>query len=276
MTSHSPHEPEEAQMNAVPYDSAEEDWDRYEDEGEDYSMPGRPRRQFFNRASAALLALILGAIGFYAGVRVEKSQMSNSSTTAGSGLASRLGALGGGGTAARSGAGGGTAGGATAGGATAGAGASGAAASGARASGTGASGAGGFAGAGRAGGAAGLGALFGAGGGAAGAGSASFGTISSIDGNTMYVTQASGNVVKVTLSSATKVTKNVSVGKNAVRPGDAVVVSGAKNSDGSIAATTLSDTGASPAAATGSGGSGSGGAASGSSAVNSLFGGGGG
>ena len=50
--------------------------------------------------------------------------------------------------------------------------------------------------------------------------------------------------MKVTLSSATKVTKNVTVGKNAVRPGDTVVVAGAKNSNGTVSATTLSDTGA--------------------------------
>jgi Domain of unknown function (DUF5666) len=250
-------------MNAVPYNTAEEDWDHYEDEGEDYSLPRRPRRQFFNRASAALLALVLGVIGFYVGVRVEKSQVSNSTTSAGGGLASRLAALGGTGAAARSGAG-------TRGGAAS-AGASGSGASGAGASGIGASGTG------TGGGGAGLRALFGGGGSALGGGSASFGTVSSIDGNTMYVTQTSGNVVKVTLSSATKVTKNVTVGKNAVRPGDAVVVSGAKSSDGSISATTLSDTGASPgAAAGGSSSSSSSSPTTGSSAVSSLFGGGGG
>ena len=39
-------------------------------------------------------------------------------------------------------------------------------------------------------------------------------------------------------------TKNVAVGKKAVRPGDTVVVAGAKNSNGTVAATTVSDTGA--------------------------------
>ena len=58
---------------------------------------------------------------------------------------------------------------------------------------------------------------------------ATFGTVSSISGNSLYITEASGNTVKVTLSSATKVTKNVGVGKKAVRPGDTVVVAGAKN-----------------------------------------------
>jgi hypothetical protein len=74
-------------MNAIPYDKPEEEWDSYQDgtEGneQDFALPGRPRRQWFNRKSAALFAVLLGAIGFYAGVRVEKSQVSNSSSTTG-------------------------------------------------------------------------------------------------------------------------------------------------------------------------------------------------
>jgi hypothetical protein len=252
MTSSKPDEPEEGQMNTIPYDTPEapeEGWEGYEDEGEEFSPPGRPRRQFFNRWSALLLALILGAIGFYAGVRVEKSQVSNSTSTAGSAVASRLAALGGARAGTRAGAGAGS-------------------------SAAGAAGASGSSGAAGAGGGAGLRALLGGGGGAPGGGSASFGTVSSIDGNTLYITETSGNTVKVTLSSATKMTKNVTVGKKAVRPGDAVVVSGAKSSDGTISAITLSDTGASPTAGAGGGGSST--PTSGRSAVNSLFGGGGG
>ena len=64
--------------------------------------------------------------------------------------------------------------------------------------------------------------------------------------DSLYITETSGNTVKVTLSSATKVTKNVGVGKNAVRPGDLVTVAGAKGSNGTISATTVNDTGASP------------------------------
>ncbi len=127
------------------------------------------------------------------------------------------------------------------------------------------------AGAGAAGGA-GFRGLFG-GPGAAGGGSA-LGTVSSVSGNSLTVTETSGNVVKVTLSSATKVTKNVSVGQKAVRPGDLVVVSGAKGSNGTVSATTVSDTGASPAAAARGGSGSSSSSNSGSSAVNQLFGGG--
>jgi hypothetical protein len=235
-------------MNAIPYDRPEEEWDSYEDE-QDVALPGRPRRKLLTWWTAGLFALILCAVGFYAGVRIEKNQLANSSST--SGLSAFTGGGAGSGAAGRTGA--------------AGAGAAGR---------TGASGIGvaGRAGASGAGAGGGFRALLG-GAGAAG-GNATLGTVSNIDGNSMYITETSGNTVKVTLSSATKVTKNVTVGKDAVRPGDLVVVAGAKASDGTVSATTLNDTGASPAAA-GSGASGSSSSGtSGSSAVNSLFGGG--
>jgi hypothetical protein len=195
-------------MNAISYDGPEEDWDGFEDE----ALPGRPRRQVLTWWSAGLFALILGAVGFYAGVRVEKGQLSSSSS-AGAFSAAATGTR----TAARTGAGAGFRG------------------------------------------------VFGAAG--AGAAGGTFGTVSSISGNSLFVTDTSGNTVKVTLSSVTKVTKNVGVGKKAVRPGDLVVVSGAKGSNGTVSAATVSDTGASPTAGGSSRSSGS----SGSSAVNQLF-----
>jgi len=226
-------------MNAIPYDRPGEDWDSYQEgtEEEQFALPGRPRRQWFNRKTAALFAVVLGAIGFYAGVRVEKSQLSNSSSTTGA-----FGAAGGGAAASR---------------------AAGARGTGASGSGTtGAAGASGTGAASRAGASAsgsGFRGLFGGGGGglasAAGGAGATFGTVSSISGDNLYITETSGNTVKVALSGATKVTKNVTVGKKAVRPGDTVVVAGAKNSNGTVAATTLSDTGAGAGAAAGGGGS---------------------
>ena len=70
-------------MNAIPYDRPEEEWDSYQEGtgSRTFALPGRPRRQWFNRKSAALFAVVLGAVGFYAGVRVEKNQLSNSSST---------------------------------------------------------------------------------------------------------------------------------------------------------------------------------------------------
>ena len=230
-------------MNAIPYDRPEEDWDSYEDEP-DVALPGRPRRKLLSWWSAGLFAVILGAVGFYVGVRIEKNQLANSTT------ASAFSAAAGTGAAGRTG---GTAAGAGAAGRT---GASGATS----ARGTGTGGGAGFRG------------LFGGAGGAGG--SATLGTVGSISGDSLLVTETSGNTVKVTLSSATKVTKNVTVGKGAVRPGDLVVVAGAKNSDGTVSATTVNDTGASPAAAASGSSSSSSSASSGSSAVNSLFGGG--
>lgn len=163
-------------MSAIPYDSQPQDWDTPEQEG--LATPGRPRRRFFNRKSAALAAAITCAAGFYAGIRVEKTQLGSAATiptasqaATGAGSGARPGFLGG--------------------------------------------------------------------------GNASIGTVSSVNGNTIYLSDTSGNTVKVTLSSATKVTKSQSVSKSSVRPGDTVVIQGAKNSNGTITATSVNDSGAS-------------------------------
>jgi hypothetical protein len=82
-------------------------------------------------------------------------------------------------------------------------------------------------------------------GGAGGGANASIGTVSSVDGSTIYLTDTSGNTVKVKLSSSTKVTKSESVSGTSVRPGDTVVIQGVKASNGTITATSVSDSGAS-------------------------------
>jgi hypothetical protein len=201
-------------MTAVGYDTREE-------EGWNEELPRRPRRQFFNRRTAALAALVTCALGFYGGVRVEKGQLASSTSA---GAASTLPA-----------------------GLRAGAGAAGA---------TGRPGA--------AGGATGR----------PGGGNVSFGTVKSIDGNTIYVSDSSGNTVKVTLSPVAKISKSQPVSKKSVRPGDTVVIQGVKGSSGTLTATSVSDSGASASGA--AGGSTAGGSSrSGSSAVGSLFGAGG-
>jgi hypothetical protein len=186
-------------MSAIPYDTPESD---LQDSQRDASLPpGRPRRRFLNRKSAVLAALVTAAAGFFAGVEIEKSQLSTTATAATS-------------TGSATGAG---------------------AAAGAR---------GGFAFAGR--------------GGAGGAGgNASVGTVSSVNGNTIYLTEPTGNTVKVTLSSATKISKSQTSSKSSVRPGDSVVVQGV-SSNGQTAATSISDSGtraAGPGAGGGSAGS---------------------
>jgi hypothetical protein len=187
-------------MSAIPYDSETRELDT--SRPDQTGTPGRPRRRFFNRKSASLAAVITCAVGFYAGIRVEKSQLASAATTVS--LASTTSAAGG-------------------------APGSAAAGSGARP---------GFPGAAR------------------GGANASIGTVSSVNGNTIYLTDSSGNTVKVTLSSATKITKSQGVSKTSVRPGDAVVIQGAKSSTGAITATSVSDSGAG-AARTGAGAGGS-------------------
>ena len=195
-------------MNAIPYDRPEEEWDSYEEEHGRSRFPGVLGGKCADRWSAGAVRAVLGAIGFYVGVRVEKSQLSSSTRPARCGAGGRGAA--GGAAARRRG--------------RAGAARLGRPRRAARCR-------------GRAGGGAGFRGLFGGAGG--GGASATFGTVSSISGDTLCTSPTTtGNTVKVTLSSATKVTKNVTVGKKAVRPGDTVVVAGAKDSNGTVTATT--------------------------------------
>ncbi|HEY5189199.1 MAG TPA: hypothetical protein VII87_09210 [Solirubrobacteraceae bacterium] len=211
-------------MNTAAYEQRDDAWGSPED---DAPLPRRPRRQLLNRRSAALLAVVTAAAGFYAGVRIEKGQVSGSSATASSGGSALTAGL-------RARLAGATAGSATGSGAS-----------------------GGFPGAALAGGA-----------GAAGSG-ASFGTITTVNGPTLYVSTASGNTIKVTLSGATKITKSVGVKRASLRPGDTVIVRGITGSRGAVTAATVTDSGSSGAPASRSAaGSGSG---SGGSAVGSLF-----
>jgi hypothetical protein len=209
-------------MDTYTPDQREEDWNAHQDEGEtEAPPPRRTRRQFFNRRTAALGALVTCAIGFYAGIRVEKGQVSNSSAALASGS----------GTGGRGGAR-----------------AAGFAALLGRGGATGATGAGGAAGAGGA--------------------NASFGTVASVNGKTIYVTDASGNTVKVKVTSSTKITKNQSVSRHAIRPGDTIIVTGVSGSGSTTSAAAITDSG-NRSGGSASGGSGSGGGAN--SAVGSLF-----
>ena len=206
-------------MSTIPYETEQP----FEDDGglDPFVSPGRPRRRFFGKGSAILLAVLLGAVGFYAGVRVEKGQMTTASIGTGTrSLASIFG-----GASARGGA------------ATSGAGAS---------------------------------ARFPGAGGAGGGGSV--GTVSAVNGGAVYVKSVSGNTIKVSLTSATKITKSEPAARRAIRPGDSVVIRGASNANGTLSAASVSDSGAS-ANATGGGSTGSAGTSGSSgSGVGSLFG----
>lgn len=103
-------------------------------------------------------------------------------------------------------------------------------------------------------------------------GDGSVGTVSSVSANAIYLTDFTGNTVKVKLSSATTITKSLGVSKRSVHPGDTIVVQGLKGPGATISATTVSDSGnrsAGTSRGSGSGGSGT----SSRSAINSLFGG---
>jgi hypothetical protein len=84
------------------------------------------------------------------------------------------------------------------------------------------------------------GARGGFGGGAGGAGGgATVGTVTMIKGTTLYVTDQSGNTVKVTSSPSSSVTKTVTTTVKGVNPGDTVVVRGTTQKNGSIAAQSI-------------------------------------
>jgi hypothetical protein len=211
----------------------------YEDDDEG-RMPRRPRRRLLTPWSALLLTAMMCAIGFYVGVRVEKGHIASSPTTigAGAGFAGRAAAAAGG-TTSGSAAGASAAGGSAAGRSAAG---------GSAAAAPGSAGAAGFA------------ARF-------GAGNATFGTVASVNGKTLTLTEASGDTVTVKLTLATKISKTETAKRGQIHPGDTVTVSGVTGKSGTVSAATVTDSGA---RTTGSS-SGSGGSSGGGSSVSSLF-----
>jgi hypothetical protein len=109
--------------------------------------------------------------------------------------------------------------------------------------------------------------------GAAGAGR-TIGTVKLIDGTNLYVTDSSGNVVKVATTGAS-FTKTDSGSVTDVHPGDTVVVTGATGSDGTVNARSVVLGGAGGGFA-GFGGRGGGGAAAAGGGAAATTGGGGG
>ena len=75
-------------------------------------------------------------------------------------------------------------------------------------------------------------------GGGAGGGGVT-GTVKLVDGKNVYVTDTSGNVVKVATSGSSQLTKTDPATTKDVAPGDIVIVRGTQNSDGSYTASTL-------------------------------------
>lgn len=209
-----------------------EPYDDYDD-GFDEVLPVRPRASYLTPLTALLMALILGGVGFYVGIRVEKSQSTSSGGVASSAFAQALS------------------------GATRGAtGSSGRTASSSRT---------GFPGSGS------LASRFSAGG--LGGAGGTVGSVSSVGGNTVYVKETNGNTVKVKLSSATKISKSEDVSRRKLYPGDTIVVAGSVSSNGTVAATSITDSGASSTGSSTASSSTSSSTNS-ASAIRSLFGGG--
>jgi hypothetical protein len=191
-------------------DGLDEAWEDATDEQP--LLPERKRIRWLSWKSVALLAILTGLIGFYAGVREEKSSAAGTSSTA---VASATGSS------------------------TRGfAGFAGRGAAGKSATKSG----------GKSGSFPGFGSAGGPPSGAAAAGNGSFGggtsgTIVSVSGDTLYVKESSGNTVKVKLLATTTLTKSVDVGTRSLHPGDTVSIQGDAGSHGTVTATSVSDSG---------------------------------
>ncbi|MFE2310571.1 DUF5666 domain-containing protein [Streptomyces sp. NPDC059411] len=69
------------------------------------------------------------------------------------------------------------------------------------------------------------------------------GTVKLVDGTTLYVTDAQGNVVKVTTDTNTQITEAKSGKVSDLQPGQTVTVRGSQNPSGDVAATTVAQGG---------------------------------
>jgi hypothetical protein len=136
-------------------------------------LPRRPRRKLATPVTALLTAVLIAALGFIGGVKVQKS-----SGSTGSGFAAAR---------ARFGAGAATGGG------------------------------------------------FGAG----ASSDATVGTVANIDGKSFYVTDSSGNTVRVKTNGNSKVTRTAVSSVGEIHPGDTVIVQGSKASSGTITAASV-------------------------------------
>ncbi len=85
-----------------------------------------------------------------------------------------------------------------------------------------------------------------------GGGNSVVGTVSAVSGNTLYVSQGSSSALtKVETSSTSTVTVPSTASVSDIQPGDTVVIRGAKQSNGSYMAATITDSGASSSTGTG-------------------------
>ena len=71
------------------------------------------------------------------------------------------------------------------------------------------------------------------------AGAATTGTVVGVQGDTLYVSDTNGNLVKVTVGPAATVTRTGSASLASLKPGDTVVVSGSTGANGTVNATAV-------------------------------------
>jgi len=100
----------------------------------------------------------------------------------------------------------------------------------------------------------------GAGSSASATASGTSGTVTDIIGNTLYVTNSSGQLIKVTVSSSATVTRNASSSLSGLKPGDTVTVQGTTPTNGSMTASSVAATAKGVSSAGGFGGALGGGA----------------
>jgi hypothetical protein len=77
-----------------------------------------------------------------------------------------------------------------------------------------------------------------------GSSAAATGTVTAIQGSTIYLTNAAGNLVKVVIAPATTFTRNAKATEGALQPGDTVVVEGSTAKSGVVTASSVAATAA--------------------------------
>jgi hypothetical protein len=214
----------------------------WDDDGDDDAIPPRPRGRLLRPLPLALIAMIIAAAGFLGGIEAQKGSEGGGAAAGpgGGGLpsfaamkeaASGEGSTGGSVSASGEGAPGGSE---STSGAVAGDGSHSAGGEGA-ASGAESSGGEGAAGGSESTAAAGGAPSFG------GSSAAATGTVTSVEGHTIYVKEADGTTVAVKAGDGSTVTRDSNVAAKKIHPGDTVVVQGSKKGStvtaSSIAAT---------------------------------------
>jgi hypothetical protein len=237
-------EDEQMTTRVIETDAREEDEERWidsesESDGWDNdaegAIPPRPRGRLLRPLPLVLIAVTIAAAGFLGGVLAQKGSEGGSAAAAGPG---------GGGFAAFAAKAGGSSGG-----------------------GFGAGGEGASAGGSEAGGATGAPPFGGA------SSAAASGTVTSVEGNTIYVKETNGTVVAVKAADGVTVTRDSNVAAKKIHPGDTVTVEGSKKGS-TVTASSIAATESGVESTTGFGAPGGAAAAAGSeseTSVESLF-----